>query len=219
MPNINDEIDKKIEEFFFGPGKSPDEYKKLFFINNPTNKKPKFSPLYLARRDIYYCFGMNPQDPKHTSERFSDKIEFGPAYFAGIWLIWETLITLARSTGERDQNNFIRKLLKINSINVLALRQLRHAITHMNYGLRHRDRQYGLYQFALSSNFKHLIRKGRKSKYPSKNYRVNPVIFHQRFEKGLTNLRDQLSRQHNRQLRFKFNHSYPTKRSNWVGMY
>ena len=215
-----DEIDKKIDEFFFGPGQKVKEYNQLFVKNNPGDPIRR-SPLYIARRDIYFCFGMNPEDPEHTSRLFSEKIKFGPAYLAGIWLIWETLITLAKCKGinSRDnsqQNDFISKLFKISLSNTIAIRKLRNAVTHINYGLRYRDEQNVLWQFNLNPKLKYLIRKSQKSNYPSNNYVVNPIIFHQKFEKGLTYLKEQLLHGKNIQVRNNFNNSEPAKRSNWI---
>jgi hypothetical protein len=220
MLNIDNEIDSKIDEFFFGPGQKTEEFNRLFTKNNPGDPIRR-SPLYIARRDIYFCFGMNPEDPKHVKKLFTDGIGFGPAFFAGIWLIWETLITLARCQGinSRDnaqQNDFIAKLFKISISSTIALRKLRNAVTHINYGLRYRDERDVLWQFNLNSKSGFLIRKMRRSNYPSNNYVVNPIIFHQKFEKGLTELKKRLLDKKNIQLRDSFNNSEPTKRSNWV---
>ncbi len=218
---INKEIDKKVEEFFFGPGQNSAEFQRLFFKNNPNYKHVRFSPLYLARRDIYYCLGMNPED---GSKSIKTKTGFGPANFAAIWLIWETLITLAKSTGINDrnkpnQNDFIAKLFKIKLSSVIALRKLRNAITHINYGLHYKDECNVLWQFNLSSIHNVLVRKARKSKYSSNNYKINPIIFHQKFEKGLTSLKEKLQNRRNKKLRESFNNSDPTKRANWTLIY
>ena len=164
---------------------------------------------------------MNPEDESKLIKTVNN---FGPAYFAGIWLIWETLVTLARSIGinSRDnsrQNGFIANLFRIKLDSVIALRKLRNAITHINYGLRYRDERNILWQFSLSTGFETLIRKARRRQYSSNNYKINPIIFHQKFEKGLTVLKKQLQNRRNNNLRINFNSSEPTKRSNWTLMY
>ncbi|MFA4880011.1 MAG: hypothetical protein WC650_00105 [Candidatus Doudnabacteria bacterium] len=79
----DEETDKKIEEFFFDPGKSWSEYRVLYSLNNPCGIV-RFSPLYFARRDIYYCFGVNPEIQK----KIDTGTDFGPAEFVAIWLMY-----------------------------------------------------------------------------------------------------------------------------------
>lgn len=210
---MNDaEINKKIKEFFFDPAKNSKSYRVLYSRNNKTKYTVRFSPLYLARRDICYCFGINPE----TSKKINTGSDFGPANFAGIWLIYETLNMLSKSI-EMERDDFFEKYLKVKNLdNILALGKLRNAITHFYYSLRIKDRG-DWWQFSLNPRYRYLIRKDRKSSYPSNNFIVNPFIFHERFELGIAILREQLSNRKNRELREQFNDQI--RRQDWVIIY
>ena len=225
--NIDKEIDKKIEEFFFEPESPVEEYNKLFTKNNPGDPIRR-SPLYTARRDIYYCFGIDLEGAKHIKRLFTNKFEIkvGPAYFAGIWLIWETLETLAKicGCGERDykcKDRFIADFLEIEYSHPFPLRMLRNGLTHYAYGLKYRyvskdKKRQILFQFNLSPSCRFLIREDKKSEEKNRKYIVNPIILHQKFEQGIAKLKAKLIDKKNKELRKKFNESSFTKRSNWV---
>lgn len=204
----NTEIDKKIEEFFFDPSKTPEEYKILYSCNNP-GEIIRFSTLYLARRDIFYCFGFNPE----IRQMIYTGSSFGTAYFAGIWLIYETVITLASSI-DIEKVEFYKKYLQFkNPNNIVALDKLRQAITHFKYSLKIRDRS-SLWQFSLNPNSRYLIGKDKESNYPSNNFVVNPFIFHQRLEEAIMSLKERLLNRRYKKLRGSFNNN--VRRKHWV---
>lgn len=206
----DEETDKKIEEFFFDPGKNWNEYRVLYSLNNPC-EITRFSPLYFARRDIYYCFGVNPE----IRNKINTGTDFGPAEFVAVWLMYQTVDTLAQSIKIKLED-FFRKYLRIkNSGNILALRQLRNAITHFKYSLRIRNNGQ-LWQFSLKPKSGYLIRKSRESGYTNNNFVINTYIFHERFELAVFKLKQQLLNRKNIELRKMFNKCI--RRKHWVSV-
>lgn len=203
---------KKIEEFFFDPSKNWNEYRVLYSLNNP-GEIIRFSPLYFARRDIYYCFGVNPEIQK----KIYMGTDFGPAEFAAIWLIYETVVTVTKSI-KMNIGDFYKKYLKIkNPENVIAIRKLRNAITHFKYSLKIRNRGDDvLWQFSLKPTSKYLIVKDKGSKYSSNIFIVNSYIFHKRFELAVLKLRQRLLNRKNIKLRGIFNKCII--REDWVSV-
>lgn len=77
-------------------------YESLYMRNNPNDRVVRFSPLYLARRDIFYCFGHNPE----INRQIKTGSKFGPALFIGLALIYETIKTVAQSIKITPKNYF-----------------------------------------------------------------------------------------------------------------
>ena len=97
MLNQNEkiELEKKLNEFFFPPKNKTDKYRQLWIKNNENRKiaikgissdisyrKIKFSSLYNALRDLYFCLGNNPE----TGKSLKTKRDFGPANIAAVLL-------------------------------------------------------------------------------------------------------------------------------------
>jgi len=87
-PKIDKEdFNNRLEMYFFDPSRTHREYKKEYQKRYDESHLKKyggvrFSPLYLLREDIYFCFGKSPGCNKEINYK-----NFGPANFAGIVLI------------------------------------------------------------------------------------------------------------------------------------
>lgn len=205
----NSEVDKKIREFFFDPSKTYEEYQSFCSCNNP-GEIVRFSTFYLARRDIFYCFGLNPEIKDGFIITGSN---FGTAYFAGIWLIYESIITLTESIGikkkeEEKLEGFGKEYLKIQGQNLKAIKALREAITHYSYGL-----DKGLWRFTINTESEYLIKKD-KADTGLKHFILNPIKFHYRFELATSIIKSKLLDRKNQKMRESFNEFI--KKQGWV---
>lgn len=206
------EVNKKIREFFFDPSKTYEEYQSFYSCNNP-GEIVRFSTFYLARRDIFYCFGLNPEIKDGLIITGSN---FGTAYFAGIWLIYESIITLIESIGikkkeEEKLEGFCKEYLKIQGQNLKAIKALREAITHHSYGLYSSDK--GLWRFSVNPKSEYLIKKG-KADTGLKHFILNPFKFHHRFELATSIIKTRLLDRKNQKMRESFNKFI--KKQGWV---
>ncbi len=201
------ELEKKINEFFCDPAVKTDQYRKLSIRNlmkiNATNEQihneelykfVRFSPLYNILRETFFCLGINPET---GYKNFNKKRDFGPANLAAVVLegtICEMLAGIKYqklfnpSVAMRDEFN--KNYLKLSKFNSIAIRLIRNAVLHANYGLVvFKNPRYNpfnkkvFFLLSRSKNFDFSIRKIKnRRKYPAINFIVNPIIL---FEKIL----------------------------------
>ena len=206
-----DDIDKKIEEFFFNPAKTLDEYGLTYKSNNPNEEAVRFSPLYLASRDIYYCFGKNPE----ISKKIETGSMFGPTKFIGFVLTYQTLDMVARAIGLKPKD-YLQKFFDFSTTEAVDLSELRHAITHEWYslfGFRQKDKKNIWFDISDFSD-KIIIPKKVSDSDREAHYVVNPTSFYKNFFESLEKVKQGLLDKENEQKRMAFNKRVTHK--HWV---
>ena len=212
-PTIKDEIDQKVKLFFFPPNKTHEEYNDCFTKSYLGKKeKPRFSPLYRGRRAIFYCYGINPEN----LDLFYQKISFGPEYFLGIFLIYESCEMIAKIIGQSPEKT-LRKIGIQSQEHCHALKRLRDSITHKQFGLRiewsSSDKTPTFFRLVERGNFiihDYIV----KRSYRTRAFTINVNRLHRGFKTAVKNLEEDLLNQHNERLRWRFSESVRTK--HWV---
>jgi len=190
------DLTNRVSMYFFSPLKSPNEYRieyKLKYGESHIKKYGglRFSPLYLLRKDVYFCLGSYGLSRKNIGQNTES------ALFAGILLINIAFTNLTNKLFDKNYTLFAKKYMGIEREEELkALRLLRNALEHNNYSLfyRYRDRDkktlIKIY-FSINLRFAKLIEKDVtwKTKYPSELYKINPRKLHMSLEKGISRLK------------------------------
>ena len=161
-------LKEKIEFFFMDPG------------IDPNNLKPKYSILYLLRRDAFTCLKIDPST--------REEIDY-QARWPGIMTIMSGIDLLAQylegndcieSTGRRFKKYIKRFFKETNSKERNILFQLRNALIH-SFGLYTRDSEGNEYNFTLTS-----IEKPKILEFSNKNnYIIGDKPFHYEFENSV----------------------------------
>jgi len=165
---LDNNLKEKIEFFFMDPS------------IDPNSLKPKYSILYLLRRDICTCLKIDPTTKKVINYQ---------ARWPGIMTIMSGIDLLAQylegndcieSTGRRFKKYIKKFFKKTNSKERNVLFQLRNALIH-SFGLYARDSEGNEYNFTLTS-----IEKSKLLEFGEKDYYiVGDKPLHREFEKSL----------------------------------
>jgi len=112
---------KKIDRIFCKPEFSKDEYISKHGVG--------YSSLFLLRRDIYWCRGIDPK----TNKRI---VKGAGAPFAGFILL-RVLLNYAISLSNSDMQNYVKKYFPVTLLKdeLSALNKLRNALEHQSYNL------------------------------------------------------------------------------------
>ena len=216
MKNGNDEKIKqeddfsiRLEFYFFDPAKTHQEYKSTYlekYDEDHLNKYGgvKYSTLYLLREDMAFCLGQNLGSEKKVEIK-----GLGPANFASIALMNIAINTVVKSFfGGCDYNRFGREYMGIKQgWQLKALRNLRNALDHNQYGLSNRCKECSVKTYYnLSNQFDELVSIDKKwnRDYPSIRYKVNPRKLYSCLESGIKKLHTEVKDNSDDSLAKKF---------------
>ncbi|HMR42306.1 MAG TPA: hypothetical protein PKC40_00665 [Saprospiraceae bacterium] len=183
MDSTND-LDQNIQ-FFFRKPEDLDDTEKIYSI------------LFLLRRDIKTCFGINPND--------NSKITY-EALFPGVMAIMAGIDLLAKfyhgndttqngEVGKRFKNYVKIYLVNKNEDEAKIIYQLRNSLLH-SFGLYSEDRNGNIYKFILnrSATFIHKVDK--------ENYKISIIELQKKFEDSIDKYEKELCADFNLQNNF-----------------
>ncbi len=224
---MNNDLNKKIELYFFDSSSPPEEYQNFYidhFSQNITdfnNYVCRFSPLYQVLRDIKYSFGHLKGLPT----------KFDYPYKAGIILINIVLHIIAKDIygiklgkGEKTKK-FIHDFMGLDYGSAEGLRFLRNALEHRGYTLfyedtrtieigtvKHKEKIKCNFLFTLDQN---VVLQVNCDQDGTRHYRIQPRKLFTLLFKSVKNLKnDLLSGGREREISI-FKKSFNPER--WVG--
>jgi len=214
-------LDNLINLYFFDPKKDRNKYinfyKRSIKDRYKKEKGYRYSNIYLLRKDIKFCLGLN--------KSFSDcpkEIKNEITYFGAIILINTAIDLIVSKIFNGNYIRFTKKYLKIeNDEYAKALRYLRNGLVH----------NYSLYCYAENNNkyfkkgekvyfnldfYNELISKNLKwkRKYSSSMYNINPRILYSRFVNAIEFYKKELLDRKNNKLRLEFKDGVDI--DNWI---
>ncbi len=172
---MTNNIDKKLELYFFDPWKDENKYTERFFQINNTKTKA-YSPLYLMRRQILLLSGKLIQFPVPPI--------WQTPYFSAI-LLANIAIGGLRDLSKLSWKVFYKNYFDLEPIQHTGLRILRNALEHNNFQLYHRvynkaykenKNKHGKREFNEIDNY---LKKNKKigQKINLKFFKVNFVLY------------------------------------------
>jgi hypothetical protein len=182
----------------------------LFFENPAIHRTPpgQFSVLYLLRRDIKTCLGINP----NTGSRIGSQALWpgAMAVLAGIDLLGKFLAgnDNYRGVGKRFTAFLDEYFQPLSSDDSRAIYQLRNALLH-SFGL-YSEAKDQVYKFALVPAHQPLVQRREGDKYL-----VDVLTLHSRFESAITCYETDLRR--STSLQAHFNAMFPKYGSIYIG--
>lgn len=146
-----------------------------------------YSNLLLLRRDIYTCFGINPNN---RTELIGFK-----AIWPGMMTIMAGIDLLAKlHSGEDSTSNsskrfkeFVKTYFDDNNDYSEEIYQLRNSMLH-SFGLFGQDKKSNEFKFQLSDNLNSFVKKMEEEN----SYCVSYSTLHERFEKAIKKLKADL---------------------------
>ncbi len=186
-------------DFFFTPPTTP-----------PANQSHVYSQLYLLRRDVFTCLGIDP-----TTQVAFSTLKYCPNFQArwpGIMTIMTGIDLLGQyyegddcheDSGPRFKR-FLKEFTDINSRYHHILLQLRNALIH-TFGLYTKDSNNQEYYFKLitDKNYPFCIEELERNKI----YRIGDIQLHKTFEISVNKYHEKLLKTHS--LQENFNKIFP----------
>ena len=202
-------FEEKVELFFFDHVRDRDDYIDEYKRLNPgrvsrEGGKYRYSPLFLIRKDIDYCFAFGRElNPCRNN--------IHPAEFAGFVLINTCFTSLLKKYYYGNFLTFARDWMGIaNQSELDALRYLRNGLMHNFYGLYFYDNNRGVKVYFSLGPYPNIIRKSgsRTSPYPSETYEVNHRQLFIEFNRAIGSLKNKLLDPTETKLRSNFNSNF-----------
>ncbi|MBM4467238.1 MAG: hypothetical protein FJ014_17070 [Chloroflexi bacterium] len=155
----------------------------LFFEDPAIYHAPprSYSVLYLLRRDISVCLGIDPNSGNPIN--FQALLPGAMAILAGIDLLGKFLAGNDNigEVGKRFKDFVSKYLQAVSPTDATILYQLRNSLLH-SFGLYSEDRKGNVYKFTLSATQRPLVQP-----LGSDNYLVDVRTLRSQFETGIAN--------------------------------
>jgi len=169
------------------------------FLRNPSNFEDKIiinSTLYLLRRDISICFGINPNN--HQKVDFQALFPATMGVMAGIDLMAKFVYNDKPNKVSERFSKYIKRYIDTKFSEEIY--QLRNSLLH-SFGLFSKDNAGKVYRFNLSIGYGELVH------VQNKFYHIDIELLWNKFDKSIECYQEDLNK--SKDLQIKFSEMYP----------